>query len=212
MDLKNVVKFNKLYALLTPLELELAESFRNATEAERELIVESLQPAAAKKPERSQQARCTYAYGSGLTCNGAARNIVHHNSAHLDFHAFTTEKQKKIPLCVACNYAEASIVHKDESLSDYHKFQTGKKSKHQQSLASAIQRTPKSKDACCDEPADANVHHLSTHSNYHEFELGKSRAQSAAVQLSANGEAAASTASSEAQTENAAVAAGGSNE
>ena len=44
----------------------------------------------------------------------------------------------------------------------------------------------------CDEPADANVHHLRGATGYHEFEAGKSDAQAVAGKSSTNGAASGS--------------------
>lgn len=49
----------------------------------------------------------------------------------------------------------------------------------------------------CDEPADANVHHLRGVTGYHEFDAGKSNAPSAAERSSVSNGAANGTASSE---------------
>lgn len=147
MNLKNVLKTYSLLRQLSDDETALLNTLREMNDAERELLVESLQPEKSAKPERNQQARCTHIYSSGLVCNGVARNTVHHNTNHLDFHQFTTEKQKKSKhaqslegavrrtpklkvdddddgFCAACHVQIGHNVHHLESLPDYHPFQS----------------------------------------------------------------------------------------
>lgn len=67
----------------------------------------------------------------------------------------------------------------------------------------------------CDEPADANVHHLRGATGYHEFDAGKSSASPtprAGAKSSTNGGATNSTANPEDETVSAGAVAGGSGE
>lgn len=61
----------------------------------------------------------------------------------------------------------------------------------------------------CTEPADANIHHLRTHPNYHEFTVGESAASSADNQSPANGGASSITPNSVDGTDDAGVVAHG---
>lgn len=64
----------------------------------------------------------------------------------------------------------------------------------------------------CDEPADANVHHLRGATGYHEFDAGKLSAQGAGGRSSTNGAAQSSIPSTGEVTESAQSAAGGSSD
>lgn len=61
----------------------------------------------------------------------------------------------------------------------------------------------------CNEPADANVHHLRGVTGYHEFDAGKLSAQSAGERSSTNGGETNSIVNSETEPENASSATGG---
>lgn len=103
----------------------------------------------------------------------------------------------------------------------------GAKSKRGESLSSVIQRTPKVKisnaddgsdplrlpqycltmvddnggEIACGKTADDNIHHLSTHPDYHEFDMGKSLASTVGRSSSANGVTEATTRNSGTQPE-----------
>lgn len=166
MNIRNVLRTYSLLRQLTDDESALLETLRGATEAERELLVETL------APQKS-----------------------------------TTKRAGK----------------KSASKS-------ASKSSRAQSLSGVIQRTAKVKtddDAndpnahcqkefaggfVCNEPADANVHHLRGATGYHEFDAGKSSAPRAGAKSSTNGGATVTTVNSEDETVSAGAVAGGSNE
>lgn len=172
MNLKNVLRTYVLLRQLTDDESALLNTLRNLSEPECELLIESLAPQQAAKSARKQPERCTHVYESGLVCKATARNYVHHNSAHLDFHQFTIEKQKKSK--------------RAESLSN--------------AVRSRASRTVTG-PACSicgnveDHPDHDTAHYLSAH----EFDSGKSTVRGAAQASSANGEGQSSTQNSEAQ-------------
>lgn len=168
MNIRQVLKAFTALRQLTDDESALLETLRGATDAERELLVETLAP----------QKVMTKRAGKKSASKGAS------------------------------------------------------KSARAQSLSGAIHRTPKPKvdsDAddvdpnahcqkefaggfICDEPADANVHHLRGATGYHEFDAGKSSAPRAGAKSSTNGGAVATTANSGDETVSAGAVAGGSNE
>ena len=144
MDFKKVIKFNTLRAQLSTEEFTLAETLWDASDADKQLLVESLQPA-APTAVRKQQERCTHVYESGTVCAAASRNIVHHNSAHVDFHQFTTVKVKK----------SARAQKLGEAIST--------RTKERDEVLEPILCTK------CNSTFGDNMHHLQTADGYHEF-------------------------------------------
>lgn len=105
--------------------------------------------------------------------------------------------ERVIEHCAACDYTRRAKVHKDTSTDDYHEFQPSSKkaaggggrrqSKREVSLRQQIGGVVQGSgnnlqprclmivddnggEIQCLETADANVHHLSTHPNYHQFQ------------------------------------------
>lgn len=135
--------------------------------------------------------------------------------------AKATTKQRKVEHCHVCDRSGRAAVHKDTGLSDYHQFQSSKpKSPRAQSLATAIQQTPKSQvvgdgsdgPLCgvCGHTEDYEDHQQPS-PHYHPFASPSPAPTAAGRSSSRNGSTITSIASSEDETESASSVAHGVN-
>lgn len=173
----------------------------NMNEAEREVLIEALQPekATTKKPVK-QERRIEHC----VACDHTRRATVHRFTTADGYHEFQSAKEGK-------NTSSKSA----------------SKSPRAQSLSGAIQRAGKVKvneddndgplctvgidstGMTCGKIADHNVHHLNNHPDYHPFE---SVAPPAARKSSTNGGATGTTANFETGSVAAGVVVEGSSE
>lgn len=110
MSIQTIVKYNKLRAQLTPEELVLADTLYHASESDKALIIESLQPQTAKKKagrkpksaraqslqkqiqsttKRSDGDRCQFVVNdtTGEVCGATVEDAIH-DSTYLSSHPF----------------------------------------------------------------------------------------------------------------------------
>jgi hypothetical protein len=140
--------------VLTDDETALLETLRGLSDSEHEAMVQALAP---------QTERCTHTYANGLACNGAKRNIVHHNANHIDYHEFTAKVRKS---------ARASGMA----------AQLNKSLKAQRQVTGGFaddtdaQRCTTTRDdgKPCGLLPDHNVHHLESAVGYHPFDSSSS--------------------------------------
>lgn len=132
----------------------------------------------------------------------------------------SSAKKRLSDECVRCSYPEHDQIHHDLMSAEGHPFETrsqpAKKSstKKRAGLPELNNDSERctytfSDSSACEQPADANIHHLATWAHFHPF---VSNVQDAAQSLSPNGAGELSTANSEAAAVSAQVAAGGSSE
>lgn len=146
-------------------EVQRAVDYVNAlSEDVRLALMDRLwpEPEPAKKPQKKSSkktggkgggVRCTYVYGSGVPCNRMAATTVHVNEQHVDYHEFQPPKSSK---SARASGLGAAI---DHNLS-------------QRRREAMEDITGESKEPCakCSLRADANIHHLQTQDDYHEFQ------------------------------------------
>lgn len=196
MNVRNVLKVYGLLRQLTDDESALLETLRAFTDSEREQFVEALAPVKATTATGKQPERCTHVYDSGLVCGGAKRNIVHHNTNHVDYHEFTTKKvvksarasslaekikgtakgEAREPRCVAC-YETADHPNHDVE-NGGHEFTTDLAKRVNAALDGATPPDPDTEQRCtatrdggriCDLLVDHNVHQMKSAMGHHEF-------------------------------------------
>lgn len=103
MDFRKIVKFNALRFQLSNDELAVADALRDASESDRELLIESLTPL-AKRPRKKRVAK----------------------SAHRQSLSSAIKRGRSTePLCVICNHEKSYEDHFKPS-PNYHKFDAGK--------------------------------------------------------------------------------------
>lgn len=183
MNLRNVLRTYALLRQLSNDESALLETLRGLSEGERELMVQELSPGAAVKKKVVKKPATTRQYDS----------------------------------CLRCGTTKRDSSHKDQASPDYHEFQSSKpKSQRAASLAEQIKSTGKPHlgegPVCtiCSHTEDYEDH-AQPSPHYHPFAPPCS-ARSAAGRSSANSAENSSTASTEDETANVGVAAGGSGE
>lgn len=175
MNLKLVLRTYSALRQLTDDESALLNTLRSLNDGERELLVESLSPGRKPTKDNSKPERCTHVYSSGTVCNGVARNVVHNLANHVDYHLFTTKKPATKSAGKSRRASELSDTLRQRAAGKATTATTGNDNddpnEHcQKEFPGGI---------VCDEPADANVHHLQTATGYHEFQSGKSAAATA---------------------------------
>lgn len=140
MNIRNVLRTYSLLRQLTDDESALLETLRNATEAEREMLVETLAP----------QKLTAKRAGKKLASKGASKSSRASGMAA----ALTRSLEQQRQVTKTANDADDT----DPNAHCRKEFAGG---------------------LICDEPADANVHHLRGATGYHEFDVGKSSASAA---------------------------------
>lgn len=149
MSYRDVLKIFKLERELTDDETALLNTLRGMTDAERELLVESLSPPAkASKPATKKLKRCD-------VC-GVSKRAAHHRDTSLpDYHEFDPGGKSK--RASSLKQAIAGTAGKSKISSD--DFDD-----------SACDQ--------CSMKADDNIHHLLTAEGFHEFQPGQAQAVS----------------------------------
>ena len=107
MNIRKIVTYNNLRKAFMPEELVLAEVLYNASETERQMIVESLQP---------QRVATRRKRGGGKSAR--ASQMSEQIKANLN-------QRAKEPLCVTCGNEEGFTDHAQPS-PNFHEFQTAK--------------------------------------------------------------------------------------
>jgi hypothetical protein len=164
MNIKLVLATYSKLRQLTDDETALLETLRGLSDSEHEAVVQALAPQRAGSQASKQVERCTHTYASGQPCNGAKRNIVHHNANHIDYHEFTAKKAGKS--------ARASGMA----------AQLNKSLKAQRQVTGGFaddtdaQRCTTTRDdgKPCGLLPDHNVHHLESAVGYHPFDSSSS--------------------------------------
>lgn len=170
MNIRNVLRTYALLRQLSDDESVLLQTLRGLNDGERELLVESLQPAkTTKKP--TQQRKIEHC----AACDYTRRAAVHKDTSSKDYHEFQSSKPKS-PRASALA-SQLSKAHSAPSGDDdercVYKRDDGR---------------------VCFLLPDHSVHHLESAMGYHPF---ASSAQPAGVQSSPNGAARSSPASTE---------------
>jgi hypothetical protein len=181
MNIRKIVTFNALRRQFTSEEMTLADTLYNATESEKEMIVESMQPAqkAAPKPDDK---KCRHELPDGSRCGKSPKHLIHsENSDHALAHKFILRSKSKRASSLAEQIKSTGKAKADDNFDD----------------PNAHCQKEFDGGFTCNEPADANVHHLRGVTGYHEFVAGKLDARNAAGKSSTNGAAISSTPSTE---------------
>lgn len=157
MNLKNVLRTYGLLRSLTDNESALLETLRGLSESDREQLVESLSPSGGGKKKAAKKPVTTREYDYCLRCGTTKRDSSHKDQASPDYHEFKSSKPK--------SRRAASLAEQIKS--------TGKvKSSDDSDDLNAHCQKEFDGGFVCDEPADANVHHLRGATGYHEFVVG----------------------------------------
>lgn len=172
MNFKRIIQFNNLRSQLTEQELTLADALRTATEAERELLVESLIPQKqAKKTITTRKAEHCAA------CDYTKRHQVHKDVSRSDYHEFQSSKPKS-----AHAKSISSAIQR-----------TPKSKVDDEDERCTVLRDD---DKICGLLPDHNVHHMTSARGYHPF-VSAADAVDVEEKLLANGEAASSAVNTE---------------
>lgn len=146
MNIRKIITFNNLRRQFTPDELAFADTLYHASEADKQMIVEALQPAkvvkrtrkqAAKSPRASNMAaalkgrvgrqpapKCTFIVNDVINeqC-GAVEDDEIHDTAYATSHHFIMGPATRPPICATCGNVEDYVDHSEPSPS-YHPFTT----------------------------------------------------------------------------------------
>jgi len=169
MNIRKVVTYNALRKGFAPEELALADALYNASESERELLIQSLQPEKVTVKKTATQPRkiqhCE-------VCDYTRRAAVHKDATLKDYHGFQSAKSKS---------AHA------QSLAE--QIKGGRKGREPSDRCAYVYPGggPFAKQSCTAK-RDNVIHDKSMgYAGYHEFVAGKSTAPSAAGKSSTNG-------------------------
>jgi hypothetical protein len=148
MNIRKIVTYNALRKEFTAEELVLADTLYNASETDRELLIQSLQPEKATK-KAGKKSATTREYDHCLRCGTTKRDSSHKDQTSPDYHEFQSATAKsaraaslaqqikstgKAPRCtyevdgngglMPCDALADNAIHdKDASYLGYHEFQ-----------------------------------------------------------------------------------------
>lgn len=178
MNIRNVLRTYSLLRQLTDDESALLNTLRSLNDGERELLVESLSPGkksttkkAATKATKSKRAT---ELSDTLRQRAAMKTPAGEGDADNDHE----------PICSVCGNVESFTDH-FKPAPHYHPFASSSPASRAAGQATTATTNDDPNEYCrkefpggivCDEPADANVHHLQTATGYHGFQSGKSAA------------------------------------
>lgn len=119
MNIRNVLRTYSLLRQLTDDESALLETLRGATEAERQLLVETLSPqkmGTKRAGKKSSKGASKSSRASGMEAT-LKRSLEQQRQV-------TKSNDMDDGFCAACNVQIGHNVHHLESLPDYHPFQS----------------------------------------------------------------------------------------
>jgi len=175
MNLKNVLRTYSLLRSLTDDESALLETLRGMNDAERELLGETLSPAkASKKPAKKSSSKSQRASGMAAAIGNSLRQRRVSMKGGDTTHRLC---EHEYPSGDICEQPEAHAIHAEDSNDVLaHEFYPPRSrdldddpNRHCHKILDGGENG----HFPCNEPADANVHHLRGATGYHGFEAGK---------------------------------------
>lgn len=158
MNIRKIVTYNNLRRQFTPEELAFADQLYSATESEKELIVESLQP---QKPAGKKMAGKTRTVEHCDACDYTKRHFIHKDVTRTGYHEFQSSKPKKSARASGMAAAISGSLQRSRSTTG------GLPEGVSQFCIAQIDDNGGLME--CGETVDHNSHHKQTDPNYHPF-------------------------------------------